>query len=255
MINNVAFFSECGTRDVNQDAIYASAQKNRGIFVVADGMGGHSGGEIASSVIINGIRNWWNSNDFMDMAAGMDEVAEQCTALLHNINMEVFAYFSAKGQVGGSTVAVLIIWDDRYTILSAGDSRVYRFRKKILEQLTADDVWENLPEVKYEMSREKIVCDPRIGKLTQALGSEGRLKIDRSTGILSKREVFLLCSDGVYKHCTRRELEQIMCKNRVFRSMERTKKMIRKYVEKSGADDNYSAVICSVKRTSGYFVN
>lgn len=247
MINDVAFFSERGTREVNQDAIYAAAQKGRGIFVVADGMGGHSGGETASSAIVNGIRNWWDSNDFTDAGVGIDAVAEQCSILLNNINTEVFSYFSARGQVGGSTVAVLIIWDDRYFILSAGDSRIYRVREKTLEQLTTDDVWENLPEVRYAMSNERVVCDSRFGKLTEALGSEERLRINRYGGMLSEREVFLLCSDGVYKYCAHGELERILCKGTVFRSVDRMKEMIRKCAMKGGVDDNYSAVICSVK--------
>lgn len=247
MIKEVAFFSECGTRDVNQDAIYASARKGRGIFVVADGMGGHSGGEIASSAIVNGIKNWWDSNDFGDAETEIDAVAEQCSMLLTNINVEVFSHFRERGQLGGSTVAVLIIWDDRYVILSAGDSRIYRVRGKALEQLTTDDVWENLPEVKYEMANERVVSDFRFGKLTQALGSEERLKINRYGGMLSEREVFLLCSDGVYKYCPQEELERILCRSSVFRSADRMKEMIRKCAVKSGVDDNYSAIVCSVK--------
>lgn len=247
MIKDVAFFSECGTRDVNQDAIYASARKGRGIFVVADGMGGHSGGEIASSAIVNGIKNWWDSNDFGDAETEIDAVAEQCSMLLTNINVEVFSHFRERGQLGGSTVAVLIIWDDRYVILSAGDSRIYRVRGKALEQLTTDDVWENLPEVKYEMANERVVSDFRFGKLTQALGSEERLKINRYGGMLSEREVFLLCSDGVYKYCPQEELERILCRSSVFRSADRMKEMIRKCAVKSGVDDNYSAIVCSVK--------
>lgn len=247
MIKDVAFFSECGTRDVNQDAIYASARKGRGIFVVADGMGGHSGGEIASSAIVNGIKNWWDSNDFGDAETEIDAVAEQCSMLLTNINIEVFSHFRERGQLGGSTVAVLIIWDDRYVILSAGDSRIYRVRGKALEQLTTDDVWENLPEVKYEMANERVVSDSRFGKLTQALGSEERLKINRYGGMLSEREVFFLCSDGVYKYCPQEELERILCRGFVFRSADRMKEMIRKCAVKSGVDDNYSAIVCSVK--------
>lgn len=248
MINDIAFFSECGSREVNQDAIYASAEKNRGIFVVADGMGGHSGGEIASSAIVNGIRDWWDSNDFMDSEAGIDSVTEQCNSLLININTEVYSYFSERGQMGGSTVAVLIMWDDRFAILSAGDSRIYRVRGKMLEQLTTDDVWENLPEVKYKMSHEMAVYDSRFGKLTKALGSEERLKISRGGGMLSDREVFLLCSDGVYKYCTHEVLEKIIGSGLPLRNADRMKKMIRKYVIKNGVNDNYSAILCSVRK-------
>lgn len=248
MINDIAFFSECGSREVNQDAIYASAEKNRGIFVVADGMGGHSGGEIASSAIVNGIKNWWDSNDFMKAEAGIDSVAEQCNSLLININAEVYSYFSERGQMGGSTVAVLLMWDDRFAIFSAGDSRIYRVRKKALEQLTTDDVWENLPEVKYKMSHEMAACDSRFGKLTEALGSEERLKISRGGGMLSDREVFLLCSDGVYKYCAHEVLEKIIGSGLLFRNADRMIKMIRKCLIKSGVDDNYSAIVCSVRK-------
>lgn len=249
MINDIAFFSECGARDINQDAIYASVKKNRGIFVVADGMGGHSGGEVASSAIVNGIKNWWDGNDFTGAETGIDLVAEQCNRLLININTEVFSYFSARGQVGGSTVVVLIVWDDRFTIFSAGDSRIYRVREKMLEQLTTDDVWENLPEVKYKMSNEMIVSDSRFGMLTEALGAEERLKLSRAGGMLSDRDVFLLCSDGVYKFCAHRELERILCKGMmVFRSADRMKEMIRKCLIKSGVNDNYSAIVCVVRK-------
>lgn len=248
MIKDIAFFSECGAREVNQDAIYVSAEESRGIFVVADGMGGHFGGELASGAIVNGVRNWWKSNDFINIETGIDSVAEQCNNLLMNVNAEVFAYFNSRGQIGGSTVAVLIIWDDRYMILSAGDSRIYQIRKRELEQLTVDDVWENLPEVKFGMSEEIIACDLRLGRLTEALGSEKRLRISRRSGMLSGKETFLLCSDGVYKYCTGRELEKIMSRRMIYRSANRRKRMIRKCAIRNGVNDNFSAIICSVSR-------
>lgn len=248
MIRDVAYFSECGARDVNQDAIYVSARENRGIFVVADGMGGHSGGEIASGVIVNGIQNWWDSNVFTDTEAGIDFICEQCNQLLININAEVFSYFSAKGQMGGAAAAILIIWDGRYMILSSGDSRIYRVSENTLEQLTMDDVWENLPEVKYGMSHERIMCDSRLGRLTEALGSEEQLKISRVSGMLKEREVFFLCSDGVYKYCTHSELENIMCRRMFFKNANRMKNMIKQCAVKNGVDDNYSAIICYVKK-------
>ncbi|MCM1191140.1 MAG: serine/threonine-protein phosphatase [Butyrivibrio sp.] len=248
MITDTAFFSEQGPREVNQDAICVSVEENRGIFAVADGMGGHFGGEVASSAIVNGIRSWWESIDTASPGTDIDTVSEQCIGLLTNLNAEVFSCFSSKGQMGGSTVAVLIIWDDRFTVLSAGDSRIYRVRGRKLEQLTTDDVWENLPEVKYKMNSEAAADDSRFGRLTEALGSGERLKISRKSGILSERETFLLCSDGVYKYCGHSELEKIMCGGRVCGSAERKKRMIRKCVVKGGGNDNYSAVIYCIRR-------
>lgn len=242
---DVAFLSEQGPRDVNQDAIYASVREGMGIFVIADGMGGHFGGEVASGAVVNGVRNWWDSNEFSETAP--ESVADQCCTLLRSINHEVFSYFSAEGQIGGSTVAALLLWEDKYFIFSAGDSRIYRVRGKELEQLTVDDVWENLPEVKYKMNSEKIACDERFGRLTQALGSESRLRINRGSGIMSPREEFLLCSDGVYKACSHRKLENIMCGGKSFRTAEKKKEMIRRCAYRNGAADNFSAIICRVK--------
>lgn len=247
MIDDVAYFSKCGDREINQDAIYVSAGKNRGIFVVADGMGGHFGGEIASSAIVNGIKNWWESNDFRTAETEADIVVEQCGKLLRNINAEVFSCFCKKNRTGGSTVVVLILWDNRYAVLSAGDSRAYRVREKILEQLTKDDVWENLPEVKYKMSDETVVRDSRFGSLTQALGSRERLGINRQDGMLSEKDIFLLCSDGVYKYCAQGELAKIMCGHPALRSAEKIQKKLQRRVKKAGADDNYSAVVCCTK--------
>ena len=247
---DIAFFSEQGIRDINQDAIYASAKSRRGIFVIADGMGGHFGGEMASGAIANGVRSWWDSNDFSHGEA--ETAVDQCCELLRNINAEVFSYFSERGQVGGSTVAVLILWEDRYFILSAGDSRIYRVQGKKLEQLTMDDVWENLPEVKYGMDSTQIARDERFGRLTQALGSEERLKINRGDGILSPRECFLLCSDGVYKSCPHRDLENIMCGGQGFRNARKRKEMIRRCAGKNGVDDNYSAIVLCVRHRRSF---
>ena len=247
MISDIAFFSECGVRPVNQDAIYVSAKEERGIFVVADGMGGHSDGAAASSAIVNGIRNWWSSNEFDTASMDIDAVFHQCNCLLNNINAEIFYYFNSRGQFGGSTIVVLILWDGRYTILSAGDSRIYRAREKELEQLTVDDVWENLPEVKFEMSRESMECDSRFGKLTEAMGSDEQIRISRYSGMLTGRETFLLCSDGVYKFCTKEDLQKIMCHGSFLNSADKMKEKIRKCALKRGVDDNYSAIICCTK--------
>ena len=244
MIKDIAYFSQQGQREVNQDSIYASAKEGRGIFVVADGMGGHYGGELASGFIVTGIRHWWLSNDFTTSNLGIDQVTEQCCALLTNINSEVFAYFEAQAKVGGSTVVVLILWDNRYAVLSVGDSRIYRAKDRRLEQLTTDDVWENLPEVKYTLSKEMMESDSRYGKLTEALGSDANVKISRGEGIISDDEVFLLCSDGIYKYCTQKELEKILFGGWIFKNTETIADKLRKCAEKNQTQDNYSAIVC-----------
>ena len=246
MIKDVAFFSERGIREKNQDAIYVSSEKKCGVFVLADGMGGHAEGEVASSAIVTGIKKWWESNDFLSENVGIEYITDQCNRLLLNINHEVYQYYNSQGLVGGSTVVRLIICNDRYSILSAGDSRIYHANNMGLQQLTVDDVWENLPEVAQTMNTEQIAADPRQGKLTEVLGSDKNLRVRRQDGSLIGKENFLLCSDGLYRYCMGTFLEEVLCKGYRFKSAKKMSEMIRENALMAGTDDNYSAIVCKI---------
>lgn len=252
-------FSEVGNRESNQDSVYYSVKDGTGIFVVADGMGGHDGGEIASTMIIEEIERWTmgkvsheavQSGNTLRLKGnsqkGIDELSAECRKLLIDINEDIYGRFKKEGMIGGSTVALLILKDDRCCIYTVGDSRVYRLRDDNIKQLSVDDVWENLPEIKDSMTESEKKADSRYGKLTQAVGSDNMVEIRHYEDNVQKNDVFMLCSDGVYKVCTESELESILKKKAFFGGIEKALRNLKITVLKKGSRDNFSAVMCKV---------
>lgn len=247
MILKSAMLSDQGlVRDKNQDAAYKKNEGNAGLFVVADGMGGHSKGEVASSAIVLGIAKWWEQYPKNVKNIGIKDVVAACENAIRRTNDEIFQQFSAENMVGGSTLVVLIIWGTFYATLSVGDSRIYQWKEKQLKQITVDDVWENLPEIRDNYSQQRIQQDESYGKLTMAVGVRTDLEIRTRTNGLREKELFLLCSDGIYKFCDEKVLNEVMKNWWNRHNPEHAIKIISDIVRENGARDNYSLIICLV---------
>lgn len=249
MIIDVASISDVGLkRTVNQDAILSLYQQDKGIFVVADGMGGHSKGEEASAAIVDNVRLWWNTLDRDSAHYEISDVVTMCHRMLLDVNEKIYVHFQLQGLVGGSTCVILIIWDNEYAILSLGDSRVYALINESFHVLTTDDVWENLEEVKSDFTQEEILKSPKRGKLTAAIGAQKEISIRMQIGHLKGKIKFLLCSDGIYKYCDYSKLERIMKRKYTFANRGKTFLCrMQECVVSGGAKDNYSAIICMTK--------
>ena len=149
-----AFFSEKGIRDINQDAVFAASDGDQGVFVLADGMGGHSEGEYASAEIIAAIREWWEMSRKYRDDFSAEEAFLQCVDAIERVNNELYSFFKSKNEIGGSTVVLLLLWGEKINALSVGDSRIYIYRNDEIEQLTEDDVWENSEDIKAKYTEE-----------------------------------------------------------------------------------------------------
>lgn len=249
MIVDMAYRSEKGpVRKKNQDAVLAESTGNMGIFAVADGMGGHSRGEDASAVLVTKLKVWWNNLHKSPESYEIDEISEQCYQVLMQANQDIYLTFSLQNEIGGSTVVVLLVWGASYAVISIGDSHIYHREGRRMTPLTVDDVWENLPEVRNVMPEEEISKSPQYGKLTAAAGVALLPKFQMKILPLKKEELFLLCSDGVYKYCGDKELNRVMCGIAGLHSAETMLKKLEKCVLSHGAGDNYSAVICRTKQ-------
>ncbi|MBR3305829.1 MAG: serine/threonine-protein phosphatase [Lachnospiraceae bacterium] len=241
-----ALFSEKGLRSVNQDAVLAASRDDHALLVVADGMGGHSFGEVASAAIIKAVNDWWVTAYDKEPFPSLDEAILKCRKAILKVNDDLLGEYSDKGQIVGSTVVLLLLWEGEYAAISVGDSHIYRQTFFGLEAITEDDIWENMPEVRMSMSEEQIMQDPRYGKLTAAVGPSAELEPHIIRGKLKRRETFLLCSDGVYKFCPVKELARIMRSRGTVK--ERAEK-IRRCAYDHATRDNYSAVLCAYKKT------
>lgn len=238
--------SVCDTglvRKRNQDSIlvYQNDPAQMGAFLVADGMGGYADGERASSAIVNGMWDWLKGLPEPDLNTTAASLLLEARQKMTEINRFIWQEWN-QGQVCGSTCVLLLIRKERFGILTVGDSRVYRRRGRRFELLTQDDVWENQSEVRRQYSEEALRRHPNYGKLLRAVGNSPDLSCDTQGGEIAAGDLFLLCSDGVYKMCPPRFLER---ETRSFRKrpLDEIRDEIMDEVRRGGARDNASLIL------------
>lgn len=230
-------------RDTNQDTVFAADRDGYGIFAVADGMGGHSYGELASQHIVRILRKWWDDfkpttfeNDFQKMIHGIKTALEQA-------NRDIYHKYN-QYHICGSTVVILFVSLDAYGIFNVGDSRIYVQYGSLFRQMTSDEIWENQGDLS---EREKYADWERCrGKLINAVGISENLRCTICTDALKKGMVFLLCSDGLYKFCPETDIKRYLRKVEQQESLERCSQSMLKQVYQTKASDNISLIIVRV---------
>ncbi|MDQ0314301.1 PP2C family protein-serine/threonine phosphatase [Amorphus orientalis] len=171
--------SRCGVRhDVNEDAFLASPE--RGLFCVADGMGGHLEGQLASLSVARIL-------DRMVAVAPLEDCVDTIERSLQRINASLRseAVKSGASAIIGATVVVLVMDRDYAVVSWAGDSRCYLMRDGELFQITRD---HGVPQ-NQETRRTNVV--------SRAVGSGERIELDRVVLAIEPEDTFLLCSDGI----------------------------------------------------------
>jgi len=226
-------------RDVNQDSIATFSNRNTGLFVVADGMGGHQDGEKASQHIVERLTAWWR--DFSEENYGKD-FRKMIDSLQNTLDSANKAIFEAYGQNGvcGSTVVILFIYKNAYGMLNVGDSRGFICQGRKVKQLTYDDVWENQPGITLEEKNDR--NHPNRGKLISAVGTKPNIICHLTTDELKKGTKFLICSDGLYRFCSEKDMFKYLKKAKSTTVMAMSEKL-KHIVYKNGAKDNLSIIL------------
>lgn len=207
-------------RERNEDAVLSLPEA--GLWAVADGMGGHARGDLASRSIVEALRSLGEGCAGTTLVERLPGVAQQVNRVLHDEAASL-----GGGAVIGSTLAALVLEDEHYHCYWAGDSRVYRWRGDELQRLTRDHAEAVDP------------LAPSGGEvLTRAVGAEPRLELDYVAGYLYQGDGFLLCSDGLTKVLDDVELAALLagCEPAQAVSV-----LIRAALER-GAPDNVSCV-------------
>jgi serine/threonine protein phosphatase PrpC len=186
-------------RKLNEDALLA--RPDLGIWAVADGMGGHDAGEVASAMVVEALTG---------CDAGLDATARVAAAeaALHDVNGRL----RAMGREGpeertiGSTVVAIVADAVSFTCLWVGDSRAYRLRDGVMAQLTRDhSLVQELVDLGM-ISPAEAVNHPNGNVVTRAVGAAARLDIDQLPGDVLPGDVFLLASDGLTRFVEPNEL-------------------------------------------------
>lgn len=176
-------------RSRNEDAFAIHA--DAGLWAVADGMGGHGGGDIASDRVVAALKH---TPDSATLAAAKSAVL----TALREANAELLERGPREfGAVMGSTAAVLIARENAYCCIWVGDSRIYRLRAGELRLLTRDHrLVQDLVDA-GALSEAQARLHPRANVITRAIGAHPVLAFDSVEGRLEQGDRFLLCSDGV----------------------------------------------------------
>ena len=178
-------------RKTNQDAIYLNPKSN--LFVVADGMGGHNGGDIASQMAVKLLPEFALSNLELEPKILL-------TKSIHYAN-ELILKRAAKEEMlqgMGTTIVTSFFHGQHLYIGNVGDSRAYMINRKRIYQLTKD---HSLVQEKLNMgiySREQAAKDPQKNVLVRTVGFEEEVQVDVYTYKVSRNDIFLTCSDGLH---------------------------------------------------------
>ena len=189
-------------RKTNQDTFLNLPEKH--LWMVADGMGGHQAGELASGAIADALKSFKFSKTL-----GATIKAIYCELMKVNCQLVDLASESGENTVIGSTVAILLAWQQHCVCLWSGDSRIYLFRKGKLRQLSRDHNYES-KFLSNGYSIEEVKIQPFMQTLTHAIGGEDELYLEAQIQEIRPGDTFLLCSDGLNKEVNDTEIESIL---------------------------------------------
>jgi serine/threonine protein phosphatase Stp1 len=188
-------------RSSNQDAYCCKAAA--GIWAVADGMGGHHGGERASAVIVQAIENIPEYSSFAQrLSAARAGIAEA--------NRIIFDEADLSGRRMGATIVVLVVGEGHYAILWAGDSRAYLKRGDTFQSLTRDHTQAEELVTAGLLQPDAVVGHPSSHVLVRAVGVLPSVDLDQVGGQIVDNDIFLLCSDGLYNLVSDAEMVKII---------------------------------------------
>lgn len=218
------------------------------LLAVADGIGGHSGGEIASSMAIASVEKNLISYFQKNQAASpyfqaiMEDAFKEAN---REILQKAFQEENLTGM--GTTLTAALITPDEATISNIGDSRAYLIRENSIHQITLDHSWEAETRRNIILSKEEFRDSPFKHMLTRFLGFEQDVRIDTFHLQLFPGDYLILCTDGLYSLISDKDILKI------FKRFKRTDKICRELINlanKRGGDDNITAAVAYLSRTS-----
>jgi serine/threonine protein phosphatase PrpC len=234
-------------RKGNEDSLFVNPEQN--LFVVADGMGGHAAGEIASRVAVESI------NEFVCMTSGDEEITwpfgldesmsydgNRLKTSVRYANNKVLAATKESVEYEGMATTVVGVLVDGATanLAHVGDSRIYLYRSGRLTQLTSDHSWVNEQLQGGMLTAEQARNHPLRNVVTRALGGKPDLDVEMQVHQALPGDMLLLCSDGLTTMVPDPEIQRLLAENG---GVEGAAKALVDEANRNGGEDNITVVL------------
>ena len=222
-------------RKINEDACLSLPEF--GLWAVADGMGGHAAGDIASQLVMDVL----TQTALKHKESISSEIIVQA---LYDANRAVcnFSEDKLEGSTAGTTVVVLFISKETYHVFWAGDSRCYLLRSANLIQLSRDHSQINEMILQGLISESDAENHELSNVITRAIGVDADIEVDYIFGRCSPGDIYLLCTDGLNKEIPDREIGDYLLNNNVY---EANRALLHSTLV-SGAKDNVTSILVSI---------
>jgi protein phosphatase len=221
-------------REINEDACLDRAE--RGLWAVADGMGGHSVGDFASGMVIEALSD-------APSPGSLESLVADARRRLEAVNQKLRAEARLrKAQMIGSTVVALLAHDRYCACLWAGDSRIYLYRNGRLRLLTRDHTHAEELKSRGVVATEDVLHRAVRHGITRAVGAVDRLDLDAEIVEVIDGDIFLLCSDGLSNAASTQEIVSALLPGNCRRAADT---LIEVALERGGHDNISAVVVCA----------
>lgn len=202
-------------REINEDSYFVSGETDEiALFILADGMGGYNGGEIASKLAIESAKRYITSNFKKEMLE-KEEIQELIRSSMEYANMVVYEKSKEMPELEGmgTTLEIAFIQGNKVYIGHVGDSRIYRVRRNIIRKLTTDHSYVEKLVKDGTITRQEAEHHPKKNMLMKALGCTPYVEPDISVKGFLKGDILLLTSDGLTNMVKDEEIYQYVTEN------------------------------------------
>lgn len=185
-------------RENNQDSYYCAKEERLNLYIVADGMGGYNGGEVASSLAVAAVKGYFENN-FASSQNDRESILALIRSAIEYANMVVIEKAKSEKELEGmgTTLDLCFIYNNKLYIGHVGDSRIYRIRKEFIRKLTKDHSYVQQLVEDGKITKEEAVHHPKKNMITKALGVSSMVEPDVYVKGYLKDDVIVMCTDGL----------------------------------------------------------
>lgn len=227
-------------REMNQDYYYVSTSLDEiQLYLLADGMGGYNGGEIASKLAVETAKKYIENN-FNEIDKDKDSIIQLLASSMEYANMIVYekSKENLELQGMGTTLEICLIYNNKVYIGHIGDSRIYRIRNVFIRKLTQDHSYVEKLVKEGTITKEQAEHHPQKNMLVKALGCNAFVEPDMMVKGFLKDDILIMCSDGLTNLVDQEIIYKFASEN-----MERAPKKLVELANERGGYDNTTVIV------------